>query len=372
MGLSLRLKNYRTFRRAAFAPAGVCALVGPNGVGKTTLLGAIDFARLTFERGLGAALDVIGARLLKHDAAEPHEAVELSLAVNGLRWELSVGASELKAMSPAERAFVDDRCVLVRAPGASTFELGGRTYELRPHETALRRAVEAAALPELEPFARALTGFVFHHNPHVYSLRTSGSLASSDTTLHPTGRNALAALRNWRAGLREHRERYEFVHDGLREAFPDLYLDMDFEAAGQAVTARFYRPGVQDPVPAFYAPNGLLLGLIHLAAVAAAPPGGVLGIDEFENGLHPFAIRRLIDRLRLRADELGLTVLLTTHSPVVLDAFDARPEAVYVLEHAEPCGGVLVPLVDHSDPNWLAHFSLGRLYADERFGRQKR
>jgi polynucleotide 5'-kinase involved in rRNA processing len=42
-GLRLTVQNFRGVRRASWAPEGVCALVGPNASGKSTLLEAFLF-----------------------------------------------------------------------------------------------------------------------------------------------------------------------------------------------------------------------------------------------------------------------------------------------------------------------------------------
>jgi hypothetical protein len=59
-----------------------------------------------------------------------------------------------------------------------------------------------------------------------------------------------------------------------------------------------------------------------------------------------------------------LTVLLATHSMAVLNEFHEEKERVFVLELDQRAGDQPVRLVDHVDPAWLAHFSLG-----DRYGR---
>jgi len=105
-----------------------------------------------------------------------------------------------------------------------------------------------------------------------------------------------------------------------------------------------------------------------LTAVAGAQPGTVIGIDEMENYLHPYAIRVIADSIRERAAEHDLTVLLTTHSPVLLNAWRDEPEHVHVIEsHGAPPQ----PLTELRDPEWLAHFALGTLYERLEIGAPK-
>jgi predicted ATPase len=174
-------------------------------------------------------------------------------------------------------------------------------------------------------------------------------------------------LRNWKAGDRSHEERFAFVREGLRRAFPGLFEDLDFESAGQIVTARFYMPKNSKAIPFHLAPTGLLATLLHLAAVASMEKGGIVAIDEFENSLHPHAIKVLIEYIRERAAKMDLTVLLASHSPVVLDQFRACPSQAIVMDPINPP----TALDKIEDPAWLAQFSLGELYANENIGAVK-
>jgi len=70
---------------------------------------------------------------------------------------------------------------------------------------------------------------------------------------------------------------------------------------------------------------------------------------------HPDDIRAAVDEF---IDDLPTDSVLVTFSPVALDCFRMTPECVYVLRK-----GALKPLTELFDLNWLAHFSLGDLYA---------
>jgi len=164
------------------------------------------------------------------------------------------------------------------------------------------------------------------------------------------------------------KERYEFVIEVLREAFPHFFDDVDFERAGQTISLRLFQPNSDKPISVFSASNGFLVALLNLMAVCSVPDGGIVAIDEPENGLHPYAIRTIIAAIRDRAAEHNLTVLLATHSPVVLNQFKEEPEKVYVMEQNE--AEQLIRLDKHRDPDWLIHFSLGDLYGNA-FARQE-
>lgn len=91
-----------------------------------------------------------------------------------------------------------------------------------------------------------------------------------------------------------------------------------------------------------------------------------MSIDEPEVGLHPALVRYLVECFRDWSAARGVTVLLATHSPALLDCFNDAPDQVYVMESGH--GGLPVRLDQLRDRRWLANFALGALYMDLRFG----
>ncbi len=76
----------------------------------------------------------------------------------------------------------------------------------------------------------------------------------------------------------------------------------------------------------------------------------MLAIDEPENALHPHAIRLLLERMRAWSRRKSVTVLLATHSPVIINDFDTRPEQLFVMQPEGPLSPVsVVDLKDRGD-----------------------
>ena len=67
-------------------------------------------------------------------------------------------------------------------------------------------------------------------------------------------------------------------------------------------------------------------GTTHLSllvsGLAFLPEGSVIIIEEPELGLHPYAIRRMMTRLREVAEEGSVQVFLSTHSPLVVEGVE--------------------------------------------------
>lgn len=75
-----------------------------------------------------------------------------------------------------------------------------------------------------------------------------------------------------------------------------------------------------------------ILFFIGLSTVAQMSRGRALvSMEEPEKGIHPRRIREMLDQVR-RVVRKGSQVLMTTHSPVLLNEFRDEPESVVVLE----------------------------------------
>ncbi len=369
MTMTIETRNFRVLRQTDWAPVGVCVVVGPNGAGKTTLLTVLEFLRNAYNRSASAAasFDSFGGGWGVRSWGSPEEEpVTMALSVGEVRWELQLlvqGGAVADQLG--ERLTCGTETWLSRLPYGDRIVYRGDERQ-GDSRLALRTIVDALQPPELEAIVRVVTGLRIHRGYNVHGLRMNGSRQGSDLYLNPTGENAFSVLRNWR-DRRELRPQYDFVMQGLRLAFPEVFDDLDFHVAGLTITADFLDPRFGPPCPAALAPNGWLTGLLHLTAIAGARTGTFVGIDEFENTLHPYAIRQLTNVIREWADGRDLTVCLASHSPVLLDEFKEQPDRIFVMEGENRP----VPLTELYEEDWLARFSLGRLYAHGEFGGQR-
>jgi len=372
MGFTLSVRNYRGLRRVEWSPSGVCALVGPNGSGKTTLIDVLQLLKESTTYGFSKALeDHGGAYGLRHFEAPRGEPVSFMLRVESACWEFQPGVSlgAGGAHLPFWEKLSDGEHTL--------FERGGPADAEREHPRAspLRDGVLgfSAAMPEpqeySEPVWHLLEAILHYRHYHHYDLarlRREGSRLAGDTFLVEDGRNVFSVLMNWH-NQRSDRHRWNFVTDTLRTCFPNLFADFSFPIAANIVSCEVHMPrNDRDPLTPALLPDGFLVALLHLCAVASSDPKQVVAIDEPENALHPYTTRRLMDAFREWSDEHSVTVLLATHSPVILDTFKELPEKVFVME---PGREVLpIPLDQLKKRSWLAHFSLGDLYEHLEYG----
>ncbi|PTL83030.1 AAA family ATPase [Vitiosangium sp. GDMCC 1.1324] len=359
MAFSLSVRNYRGLRRVDWSPSGVCALVGPNGSGKTTLIDVLQLLQDANRSGFSKAIiGHGGAYGLRHFEAPRDEPVVFNLRVEDASWEarpevfLGPGGARLPSRE-------------VLTVGEDIINEGEFEAEAEYSESALQEALRSTEVPEsLRRLVELLFSYRYYRHYALAGLRREGSLLSGDLRLLDDGRNLFAVLMNWR-NRRDQRDRWDFVAKGLRDCYPELFSDFSFPIAANIVSCEVHTPSGHTLTPALL-PDGFLVALIHLCAVASTMPGGVLAIDEPENALHPYSIRRLMDAFREWSDAHDMTVLLATHSPVILDTFKALPEKVFVMEPGQEV--LPVPLDQLKKRSWLAHFSLGDLYEHLKYG----
>lgn len=372
MGFELEVDNYRALRRVRWQANGVCALVGPNGSGKTTLLSVFDFLGTAKTKGFGRALSQHGgAHLFRYRKAAAHEPVRFAITVGNARWEAEPSISGMGIVVPVpERLLAGELVLAEQRAGESSVRVDDENLP-RDDRSLFNLSwpwVIANEDRSVSALVSAISTSVLYSFDAFWSLKREGSREGTDDGLAPDGSNAFTVLRNWLAGKREDRTRWEWVRSGLRECFPDLFDDLDFAVAGQTIAAQFYGPKSGPATPMHLAPNGLLMALLVLCAVASGDEGSILCIDEVENGLHPYAIQRLIALMRERAETHNLTILLATHSPTLLNEFNDQPDHVFIMEPWQET--LPVRLDQHQNPEWLRNFALGDLYMNQTIAPQ--
>ena len=347
----------------------MCVLSGPNGSGKSSLLQALQFLRTAMLRGVREAVRLTGGgALLRRLGAEPKAPVHLELCIGDLRWEIQIPVEGGSVHPKPDEVIEHGGKVLARRAMYSDEVFLGDKQRWADERSVLRMLWDAHNPQEILPLVELVRGIRVYSSYCLDEIREP-QLYTDDVYLNPSGKNAWSVLSNWRGAPRKYGDQFRWVVHALQRAFPDLVEDLELDIEGRTVGGRFYPPtarSADDSLPLNLAADGLLVGILHLTAIAGAKAGSIVAIDEMENQLHPHAIRSILDSMREMAESRDLTVLLTTHSPVVMNTFKGLEDQFYVLEAGHDV--LPVPLDEVLDPDWLAHFSsLGSLYDREEF-----
>ncbi|WP_225409045.1 AAA family ATPase [Stigmatella hybrida] len=329
----IAVKNFKTLRDVTIPLApGITVMVGANNSGKSNALAVLKLLAEVSRQGTEAAVQALGGwkSVLSREEDSP-------LGINAKVRFAGVTLSH------------------------SLFEAGDVRYSLenatevedydweRP-----RQEQEEQLLKQLGFFLKATTV----HDLSVPSLRKP-ALVHRDASMGPDGLDTAAVLDKWSGETPSLRDEIDkVVRSAAREVkrvITRLGPEPGTKVLGvEEADGRVY--GAEDMS------DGLLLfiGLAVAAQLKARTPC-ILAIEEPERGIHPRRLRELLDHL-LRLTQSGVQVVLTTHSPTLLDEFRDSPESVLIFERDEQ-GTHITRLSDR--PDWekeLKGAPLGELW----------
>jgi hypothetical protein len=242
-----------------------------------------------------------------------------------------------------------------------SWQLGDERLARDPVRCAAKVLWDRGDAAWMKPLVDAVTGIRVYEAYELRKVKRSEPVELRQDSLHADGANLWSVLAHWKASAIRSEGRFEWVMETARKAFPGQLSTIEFERGFPVL----YPAGAPDPergLPPERAADGLITGLLHLTAIAGTPPGALVAFDELENQLHPHAIRTLLAAMRERADAQGLTVIVTTHSPVVMNEFGGDPEHVFVLDRRDPARPLPIALTELHDEDWLAQMKLGTMY----------
>jgi predicted ATPase len=150
------------------------------------------------------------------------------------------------------------------------------------------------------------------------------------------------------------------VDEGMRAGFGDQFEGLVFQpAAAQRIQLAVQWRSSKTPHAGQDLSDGTLRFLLLLTVLASPEPATLIAIDEPEVGLHP-SMLPIVAEYAVEAAE-RTQVVMTSHSPVFLDAFSHVPAEVLLL-HWEDGQSRLFPLTPETLSRWLERYRLGELF----------
>jgi predicted ATPase len=177
------------------------------------------------------------------------------------------------------------------------------------------------------------------------------------------GSNIAQYLREIRS---EDPDAFRGLMDSLRYVLP---FAADLRPTLTAETGRaFYLNMTEEDftVPGWLLSTGTLRIVALLACLRHPKPPPLLVIEEIENGLDPRTLHLLVEELRAAIQAGSTQIILTTHSPYLLDLLDLSHVVVVQRVDGEP--KFIRPNAEEL-AGWSKSFSPGRLYTMGRLTR---
>jgi predicted ATPase len=184
-----------------------------------------------------------------------------------------------------------------------------------------------------------------------------------DHTLKPDGRNLSSVLYHICETQGRKAEVLAFIGELPEQRISDVgFLVGPRQEVMVTLTETFGHTPVTREAPLLS--DGTLRVLAVAAALLSAPTGGLVVIEEIDNGVHPSRAKALLANILAASKANSLRVLLTSHNPALLDTLpkESVPDVVCCYRDPEQGDSRLVRLADLTDyPDLVARGPLGQL-----------
>ncbi len=358
----LEVSNYRSMGSGVrVEPGRLSVFIGPNGAGKSNLLDVLSFVRDAVTQGLPAAITHRGGidNVRRRSSGHPFDVqVRLEILLPGGRasYGFTLGGDRV------EEYRVKSEAAAIEADGQYwTFDRAAGRW---PPGVLPRFDEQSLALTALggteqfKPLADVLASM------SVYSIFPDQLRVPQrfDPTfpMQRHGENWVSVLREL---IRDPQAKEELIK-GLHKLTGDIE-DVQVRSAAGHLIAEFRQHKVKGKkskrwFEAAQQSDGTLRVAGILTALLQEPRLPVIGVEEPELTVHPGALPLVYDYLR-QASEIS-QVLVTTHSPHLLDLLDPERDVIYLVQAMDGKTEVRRLSEEHLEPVRSSLFRLGDLF----------
>lgn len=386
--LGIDIKGFRSLHDVSWEPGNLNVLIGPNGSGKSNLLRILELMAISAQGRLGKYVqnaggidpllwDGIDDRISLKCKCSPVEDGR-DLARDSLTYGLEIGRLGQTSSYRIDQELLGNYFRFDEGTSNQPFKLlerqRSRAHVYDEHERGLtapedqvpeeETLLSLAAGPftanRLIPlFQHQLASWCVYHDLHVNqdaSIRQA-VVARSEKRVAPDGQNLTSVLHTLYTGDREFKKD---INSAMRAAFGDDFEELVFPpAADQRIQLRIRWKSLKREQSAADISDGTLRFLFLLTVLASPSPAPLIAIDEPETGLHP-SMLPVVAEYAVDASRRA-QVILTTHSPQLLDAFGSNHPTTTVVEWHD--GETHLHKLDGKKlDGWLKEYSLGALF----------
>lgn len=325
--------NWRNFKNLDFAVADRLLIVGPNAAGKSNLLDLFRFLRDISRPGggLAAALEARGglsrARCLfarNNHKGELAIMVDLRDGEDEWRYELAI-----KGKKGGHNRPIVVREIVTRN-GRELLSRPDANDDRDPDQLTQTHLEQISANQEFRPIAEYFAkANYFHLVPQMIRYPQAGGASP-----RAFGSSMIADMNATPARTRQ--AWFRRIERALQSAVPGFEtLRLEVDKAGQPHLIAGYRNWRRNPSEQnetdFSDGTLRLIGLLW-TIISSPANGGVLLLEEPELSLNAAVVQKLASLLAMAQRGTSMQVILSTHSPELLDDEGIRPGEVLVLQ----------------------------------------
>jgi len=361
---SVRIRNFKAIVDSKVVRLGaLTAFIGNNGAGKSSLIEALETYQTIVRDGLDIAMQRwLGIEHARHKGQEAKE--RRGELVNPISFELAIGTSprkvrrvELAANNDpaANRMFIaQERISLLDGTWLERDKIGAmQTY-------GPGRSLLSAPMPDFAEESRHILDWQFLTlSPERMGLPVPQQRTGGGVRLARDGSNIADFLLDLR---RQDQNAFDGIVETMAYVLPyakDIQpsltsSEIERKAWLQLTEADF-------KVPGWMLSTGTLRLLALLALLRHPNPPSLIVVEEIENGLDPRSIHLLVEEIRNAVLDGATQVILTTHSPYLLDLLTLE-HLVLVERDAKGQPRFLRPADNENLQRWATDFAPGKLY----------
>lgn len=382
---NIEVKNFKAIESAKVKLTPLTAFIGYNGMGKSSMLEALQMFKSIITEGLDAAVrpwrefEHIYYKGKKKKRQFVKDGIKLEFApmefafslgtykeyaVSNSRFSTSIG-QELNSSGRLyfiEEKYKDKQFEVIRDANNNR-EVNFQGAEKRKEIKIPFKSLDQSVLSDLPDFRRYVESWQFlSMNTFLMGEPHSQKKTGGAITLNTDGRN----IAEYILSIREKDlEVYTGILETLQYVLP-YAKDLQPQITHELEKMVYLQLSEQDfKLPGWMLSTGTLKILALLAVFRHPEPSPLIVIEELENGLDPRTIHLVITEIRNYIDNKKGQVLITSHSPYLLDQLHIS-QFVFV-ERKDDKVSLSRPADDEEVLEWSKKFAPGQLYTQKGF-----
>ncbi len=359
-----RIRNFKAIVDSKTVKLGpLTAFIGNNGSGKSSLIEALETYQGIVRDGLDMAMQRwLGIEHARHKGQEAKE--RLGEPVNPISFELALGPSPRKVSRlslavnndpAANQMFIADE--LVTFPDKTIM---GRDLKGATQTYGKGRSFLSTTTIDVAGMASHILAWQFLTlSPERMGLPVPQQRTGGGVRLARDGSNIADFLLDLR---RQDQNAFDGIVETMAYVLPyakDIQPSLTSSEIERKAWLQLTEAGFK--VPGWMLSTGTLRLLALLALLRHPKPPPLIVIEEIENGLDPRSIHLLVEEIRNAVLDGVTQVILTTHSPYLLDLL-TMDHLVLVERDAKGQPRFLRPADNANLQRWAVDFAPGKLY----------
>ena len=330
-----RVQNFKSIVDVDVDLSPVTVLVGKSGTGKSNFVQALRFLRDVLISNQNLQQSWPQLRPVMASDAPTTFCVEFSVAgiEEKFQYELSINKSGPGQPPDNERLTLGDRCLFHQVNAGQ----GSARWVVEPELFRFRQpgAIALGRIPSISEIVIAFTALTSGIGCYVFSdkvLCQPGRENQRTRGLADDAGNFLDTLRDVVSNLQDLKVRKSIVA-ALQRVNPSISsVELnDIQNPSKVVVGHRF-DGKTLALDLSQESDGFRRFYAHLLAIYQRPPKQTLIFEHPEDGIHPGALSLLAEEFKAAPEQGHGQVILTTHSPKLLDHFDV--EQIRVVELA--------------------------------------